>query len=384
MKIVVDENMPYAQTLFSQLGEVVALPGRAIRAADLIDADALMVRSVTQVNHALIDGATRLRFVGSATAGEDHLDFSALQAQGVHATAAPGCNKVGVAEYVISALLVLAQQQGFNITDRTVGIVGVGHVGHYLSERLAALGIKTLLCDPPRQARENLADMVDIDTLIAQSDVVTFHTPLTTTGAYPTYHLMNQARLDALASGSILINAARGPIVDNQALKARLARGDIDAVLDVYEHEPEVDLALIERLAFATPHVAGYGLEGKARGTTMVFNALCEHLGLPERAHACELLPTAPIPHVALAQPWQQSDLMALTQLVYDIRRDDSDFRRAMHAAGDDKTAQRTAFDQLRKNYWDRREYSAITVAGQADFGLQSLAKLGFSIEEHA
>ncbi|WBA17304.1 4-phosphoerythronate dehydrogenase [Salinivibrio kushneri] len=384
MKIVVDENMPYAQTLFSQLGEVVALPGRAIRATDLIDADALMVRSVTQVSHALIDGATRLRFVGSATAGEDHLDFNALHAQGIHGTAAPGCNKVGVAEYVISALLVLAQQQGFKLTDRTVGIVGVGHVGHYLAERLAALGIKTLLCDPPRQEQENLADMVDIDTLIAQSDVVTFHTPLTTTGAHPTYHLMNQARLDALASGSILINAARGPIVDNQALKARLARGDIDAVLDVYEQEPEVDLALMDQLTFATPHIAGYGLEGKARGTTMVFNALCEHLGLPHRAHASELLPTAPIPQVALAQPWQQSDLMALTQLVYDIRRDDSDFRRAMHAAADDKLAQRAAFDQLRKNYWDRREYSAITVAGQADFGLQSLAKLGFSIEEHA
>ncbi|OOE36848.1 4-phosphoerythronate dehydrogenase [Salinivibrio kushneri] len=384
MKIVVDENMPYAQTLFSQLGEVVALPGRAIRATDLIDADALMVRSVTQVSHALIDGATRLRFVGSATAGEDHLDFNALHAQSIHGTAAPGCNKVGVAEYVISALLVLAQQQGFKLTDRTVGIVGVGHVGHYLAERLAALGIKTLLCDPPRQEQENLTEMVDIDTLIAQSDVVTFHTPLTTTGAHPTYHLMNQARLDALASGSILINAARGPIVDNQALKTRLAQGDIDAVLDVYEQEPEVDLALMDQLTFATPHIAGYGLEGKARGTTMVFNALCEHLGLPHRAHASELLPTAPIPHVALAQPWQQSDLMALTQLVYDIRRDDSDFRRAMHAAGDDKLAQRTAFDQLRKNYWDRREYSAITVAGQADFGLQSLAKLGFSIEEHA
>ncbi|WBA11032.1 4-phosphoerythronate dehydrogenase [Salinivibrio kushneri] len=384
MKIVVDENMPYAQTLFSQLGEVVALPGRAIRATDVIDADALMVRSVTQVSHTLIDGATRLRFVGSATAGEDHLDFNALHAQGIHGTAAPGCNKVGVAEYVISALLVLAQQQGFKLTDRTVGIVGVGHVGHYLAERLAALGIKTLLCDPPRQEQENLTEMVDIDTLIAQSDVVTFHTPLTKTGAHPTYHLMNQARLDALASGSILINAARGPIVDNQALKARLAQGDIDAVLDVYEQEPEVDLALMDQLTFATPHIAGYGLEGKARGTTMVFNALCEHLGLPHRAHASELLPTAPIPHVALAQPWQQSDLMALTQLVYDIRRDDSDFRRAMHAAADDKLAQRTAFDQLRKNYWDRREYSAITVAGQADFGLQSLAKLGFSIEEHA
>jgi erythronate-4-phosphate dehydrogenase len=384
VKIVVDENMPYAQALFSQLGEVVALPGRAIGAEDIQDADALLVRSVTHVNHALIKDAKQLRFVGSATAGEDHLDFDALQAQGVYATAAPGCNKVGVAEYVISALLVLAQQQAFKLTDRTVGIVGVGHVGSYLAERLAALGIKTLLCDPPRQARENRADMVDIDTLIAQSDVVTFHTPLTSTGEHPTHHLMNHARLNALAPGSILINAARGPIVDNQALKTRLARGDMDAVLDVYEHEPEVDLALVERLTFATPHIAGYGLEGKARGTTMVFNALCQHLSLPQRADAADLLPTAPIPSVQLAAPWQQTDLMALTQLVYDIRRDDSDFRRAMTQAGENKPAQRTAFDQLRKNYWDRREYSAITVAGHADFGLQSLAKLGFSIEEHA
>ena len=177
-----------------------------------------------------------------------------------------------------------------------------------------------------------------------------------------------------MRSDQILINAARGPVVDNQALKARLMRQDgFSASLDVFEFEPEVDPELLPYLDFATPHVAGYGLEGKARGTTMIFNFFCEFLGVGERASASDLLPVAPIPEVRLHRAWDEATLRNLIQLIYDVRRDDALFRREIGSEG--------AFDAMRKNYWDRREYSAIRLVGGQECNLQPLAKLGFDIE---
>ncbi len=280
---------------------------------------------------------------------------------------------------MISALLVLGQQQGFSITDRKVGIVGAGQVGSYLSKCLSALNIPHLLCDPLKEAEGDTREFHALETLLGECDVLTMHTPLTKSGEHATHHLIGERELATLKPGAILINAARGPVVDNAALKAALKQQELTAVLDVFEFEPEVDLALLPLLAFATPHIAGYGLEGKARGTTMIYNSYCEFLGnQEERVEAASLLPVAPIPHVSLSKPWDESDLMALCQLIYDIRRDDAEFRREMA----DEAAQRATFDRLRKNYWDRREYSAITVAGEAAFGLESLANLGFTVEE--
>ncbi|AMG29840.1 DUF3410 domain-containing protein [Grimontia hollisae] len=379
MNILIDENMPYAAELFGKLGKVTAKAGRTMTADDLVDVDALMIRSVTKVDEVLLAKANKLKFVGTATAGTDHVDVDLLASKGIFFTAAPGCNKVGVAEYVISALLVLSQQQGFSITERKVGIVGAGQVGSYLSKCLSALNITHLLCDPLKEAEGDVREFHSLQTLIDECDVLTFHTPLTKTGEHPTYHLVGDAELKAMKPGTILINAARGPVVSNDALKEALKTQALTAVLDVFEFEPEVDLELLPLLAFATPHVAGYGLEGKARGTTMIYNSYCEFLGIQEeKVEAASLLPVAPIPKVSLSKPWDESDLMALCQLIYDIRRDDAEFRRAMA----DVEHQRASFDRLRKNYWDRREYSAITVAGEAGFGLESLAHLGFTVEE--
>ncbi|MFD2180205.1 4-phosphoerythronate dehydrogenase [Veronia pacifica] len=380
MKILIDENMPYAEALFGQLGEVIAKPGRDLTADDLVGIDALMIRSVTRVNRALLSKANQLTFVGTATAGMDHVDQALLSERGITFTAAPGCNKVGVAEYVLSALMVLGQQQGFTFTNRVVGIVGAGQVGSYLAGCLDALGIKYLLCDPIKASQGDQRPFHSLDTLIEQCDVLTIHTPLTKEGEHKTHHLMNKERLARLKPGAILINAARGPIVSNDDLKHALNTQALTAVLDVFEHEPEVDMSLLPLLAFATPHIAGYGLEGKARGTTMIFNSFCESIDNPLRADPSSLLPTAPFPALTLSRQWENPDLMALCQMVYDIRRDDSEFRREMA----EPCLHRTTFDRLRKNYRDRREYSAITVAGQASFGVESLAKLGFTVEEQA
>ncbi|NOI56545.1 4-phosphoerythronate dehydrogenase [Vibrio coralliilyticus] len=374
MKILIDENMPYAEQLFSQMGEVVLKSGRTLNADDLVDVDALMIRSVTKVNAELISKANRLKFVGTATAGMDHVDQALLKEKGIFFTAAPGCNKVGVAEYAFSVMMVLAQQQGFSVFDKTVGIIGAGQVGSYLQQCLEGIGIKVLINDPPKQAAGDERNFTPLDALLEQADIITTHTPITRDGDFPTHHLINETVLNKLRGDQILINAARGPVVDNTALKARLRKQDgFIAALDVFEFEPEVDMELLPLLAFATPHVAGYGLEGKARGTTMIFNSFCEFLNNDLRAHASELLPTAPVPELVLDRAWEEATLHNLTQLVYDVRKDDALFRREISQPG--------AFDLMRKNYWDRREYSAVTLRGNAEANLQPLAKLGFQIE---
>lgn len=374
MKILIDENMPYAEQLFSQLGEVILKSGRTLTADDLIDVDALMIRSVTKVNAQLISKANKLKFVGTATAGMDHVDQTLMAQKGIYFTAAPGCNKVGVAEYVFSVMMVLAQQHGFSVFDKTVGIIGAGQVGSYLQKCLQGIGIKVLINDPPKQAQGDKRSFTPLNELLSQADIITLHTPITRDGEYPTHHLVDEKVLNTLRGDQMLINAARGPIVDNQALKARLAKNDgFTAALDVFEFEPEVDMELLPLLAFATPHVAGYGLEGKARGTTMIFNHYCEFLDKDLFAHASELLPTAPVPRVELDRNWDEATLHNITQLVYDVRRDDALFRREISKPG--------AFDLMRKNYWDRREYSAVTIVGDHTCRLSPLEKLGFQIE---
>jgi erythronate-4-phosphate dehydrogenase len=374
MKILIDENMPYAEELFSQLGEVILKPGRSLSADDLIDVDALMIRSVTKVDDALLAKANKLKFVGTATAGMDHVDQSLLKARSIFFTAAPGCNKVGVAEYVFSALMVLAQQQGFSVFDKTVGIIGAGQVGSYLAYSLSGIGIKVLLNDPLKQAEGDPRHFTPLDELLAMSDVITLHTPLTQDGPFATHHLIDEQVLEQLRSDQILINAARGPIVDNQALKRRLQKKDgFTAVLDVFEHEPVVDMELLPLLAFATPHIAGYGLEGKARGTTMIFNSYCAFIDSNYWANPASLLPIAPVSNVTLSHRWDEAILQNLIQLIYDVRRDDAQFRLNI--------AQPGAFDAMRKSYWDRREYSAIKVTGVESCNLEPLSSLGFQIE---
>lgn len=374
MKILIDENMPYAEQLFSQLGDVVLKSGRTLTADDLIDVDALMIRSVTKVNADLISKANRLKFVGTATAGMDHVDQDLLKERGIFFTAAPGCNKVGVAEYAFSVMMVLAQQHGFSVFDKTVGIIGAGQVGSYLQHCLEGIGIKVLINDPPKQQAGDSRQFTPLDELLTEADIITLHTPITRDGEYPTHHLIGESVLNKLRGDQILINAARGPVVDNAALKARLLRNDgFIAALDVFEFEPEVDMELLPLLAFATPHVAGYGLEGKARGTTMIFNSYCEFLDNELRAHASDLLPTAPVPKLVLDRDWDEATLHNITQLVYDVRKDDALFRREISQPG--------SFDLMRKNYWDRREYSAVTLAGDNSCRLSPLEKLGFQVE---
>jgi len=376
VKILVDENMPYARDLFARLGEVTAVPGRPIPVEELDDADALMVRSVTKVNSQLLDGKN-VRFVGTATAGTDHVDQDYLAQARIAFSAAPGCNAIAVVEYVFSALLMLAERDGFQLTDRTVGIVGVGNVGGRLQKRLEALGVRTLLCDPPRAANGEPGDFQPLDKLVEEADILTFHTPLYKDGPYKTWHLADEALISRLKPGTILINACRGAVVDNAALLKCLEAGQkLSTVLDVWEPEPDLNVALLEKVDIGTAHIAGYTLEGKARGTTQVFEAYSAFIGKPQQIALDTLLPAPEFGRITLHGPLDQATLKRLVHLVYDVRRDDAPLRKVAGVAGE--------FDKLRKHYLERREWSSLFVQCDDASAAALLSALGFNAVHHS
>ena len=371
MKILVDENMPYAVELFSRLGTVQSVPGRPIPQDALNDADALMVRSVTKVNEGLLTGKP-VKFVGTATAGTDHVDDAWLAKQGIGFSAAPGCNAIAVVEYVFSSLLIIAQRDGFQLRDKTVGIIGVGNVGSRLNARLEALGIRTLLCDPPRADRGDAGEFWPLEKLVAEADILTFHTPLNMSGPYATHHLVDADLLAQLPADRILINACRGEVVDNAALLEALnGTKKLTAVLDVWEPEPDLSLALLDKVAIGTAHIAGYSLEGKARGTTQVFEAFSQFIGQPQTVPLESLLPAPEFAEVTLRGALSEAKLLRLIHLVYDVRRDDRPLRRVAGKPGE--------FDKLRKFYEERREWSSLRVVCDDPATADVLKKLGFN-----
>ncbi|OEO25490.1 4-phosphoerythronate dehydrogenase [Pseudomonas sp. J237] len=364
MRIVADENIPLVDEFFSGFGQITRLPGRGIKPADVADADVLLVRSVTRVNKALLTGS-KVKFVGTATIGTDHLDLDYFAQAGIGWSSAPGCNARGVVDYVLGSLLVLAEQQGVDLAGKVYGVVGAGQVGGRLVEVLRNLGWQVLVCDPPRAAAEG-GDFVSLEQILAECDVISLHTPITAVGEHPTQHLLDAARLAQLQPGSWLINASRGPVVDNQALLAALRqRPDLQAVLDVWEGEPLADQALVDLCQIATPHIAGYSLDGKLRGTAQIYQALCAHLAVAETVQLDDLMPPSWLPELTLnaeAQlPWA---LATICRAVYDPRRDDADFRRCVRG---DESQRRAAFDALRKHYPVRREIDGLSVCVQGE-----------------
>ncbi|WP_349746406.1 4-phosphoerythronate dehydrogenase PdxB [Pseudomonas frederiksbergensis] len=364
MLIVADENIPLLDAFFEGFGEIRRVPGRSIDRATVEQADVLLVRSVTNVNRALLEGS-KVRFVGTCTIGTDHLDLDYFQQAGITWSSAPGCNARGVVDYVLGSLLTLAEIEGADLTQRTYGVVGAGEVGGRLVKVLQGLGWNVLVCDPPRQAAEG-GDYVSLEQIIEQCDVVSLHTPLDKQGPQATWHLFDKNRLNQLKPGTWLINASRGPVIDNAALRqVLLQREDLQAVLDVWEAEPEVDVALAELCVIATPHIAGYSLDGKQRGTAQIYQAFCKFLGQPEQVSLNDLLPAPWLSAVTLNADTDPAWALAmLCRGVYDPRRDDADFRRSLVG---NVSEQRAAFDALRKHYPLRREIDGLKVRIDGD-----------------
>lgn len=374
LTIVADENIPALESLFGDLGRLVRCPGRTLSSEALQEADILLVRSVTRVDQALLAG-TPVRFVGTATIGTDHVDLPWLAEQGIGFSSAPGSNADSVVEYVLSSLLHLAAERSFDLFDQVVGIVGVGNVGGRLQRRLEAMGIRVMLCDPPRAHQEGGDRFVDLTTLLAQADIVSLHTPLVTSGPWPSHHLLNEETLGLLKPDAILLNTGRGAVIDNQALlRLKAQRPDMTLVLDVWEGEPVIDPRLAAQCAIATPHIAGYALDGKIRGSWMLYRALCEFLGRRSDIALEQALPAAAVSELRLAPG---ADLLTSARLVYDPFRDD----RALRATLALPTEQRgAAFDQLRRTYPVRREFATLNVSAAGELQ-PKLAALGFATD---
>lgn len=370
LRIVADENMP-GLDMFEALGTVVTRPGRALSARDLQRADVLLVRSVTRVDAALLEG-TPVRFVGSATIGTDHIDLPWLGRAGIGFAHAPGCNAMAVAEYTLQAVLEWLIAAGRQVPGLTVGVVGRGNVGSRVATLMQALGAKVLCCDPPRQRRGEQVDggWQTLDATLG-CDIVSLHVPLIREGADSTWHLLDRSRLAALAPNQLLINSCRGPVVDNLSLTELPRRQLPSLVLDVWENEPRLMPALFDRVFRGTPHIAGYSVEGRWRGSRMVLQGL--HGWLDRHDIGSE--------PQSVESEWSQpvaglADLLALLRSRYRLADDHDGLATSLQEPDPGK-----AFDLLRKQYPQRHEMRGTTVSGAVSPSLLALlSELGVRV----
>jgi erythronate-4-phosphate dehydrogenase len=333
MKVIVDSHIPNIQGLIEPYAEVLYLePGDITREA-VKDADALVVRTRTRCNADLLEGS-RVRFIGSATIGTDHIDLDYCSSHGITVRNAPGCNAPAVAQWVFCAIHAWMQARGIAKPEGlTLGIVGVGHIGSIVARWGRELGFTVLLNDPPREKRDGSFDVniFPLEELQRRCDIITFHTPITREGQWPTWHLCDQAFLDALACCHLILDAARGPIADNAAL----LRWHGDVGLDCWENEPVISRELLEKAIVATPHVAGYSREGKQRGTAMMLAALNDFYGWD-----------IPVPEITAPATGAAQVTLDGIAASYDILADTAALK-----------ADPAGFEALRNHYLHRPEY---------------------------
>ena len=289
LRIVVERNVPFLEVL-DTVADVVRLPYTEITADAVRDADALVVRTRNRCDASLL-ACSNVQFIATATIGTDHIDLPWCAAHGIEAVNAPGCNAPAVAQYVFSSLMRVINRP---ISSYTIGIVGVGHVGSIVERWARGLSMRVLLCDPPRQQAEGGDRWVSLDDIAAKADIITFHTPLTREGACATYHMAGEAFFNSLRRAPVIINSARGPSVDTSVWADALEAGVCGpAIVDCWENEPQINQHLLAQASIATPHIAGYSIEGKRRASQMSLDALCRHFGLPA-LHIAGELPPAP------------------------------------------------------------------------------------------
>ncbi len=355
MRILADENIPYAREAFSTLGEVRIKPGRSITRADLAGIDLLMIRSQTRVDAALVEG-TSVRLVTTATSGSDHVKDTDLERLGIPFYAALGCNANSVAEYMVAGWLAFAARKQVALRGLRVGVIGVGRVGTLVAAKAAALGMMPVLNDPPKARATGSADYRPLQDLL-DCDIITCHTPLTRSGPDPTAGLIDARFLDGLKPGAWICNTGRGGVVDEEALLAVSAAGRIGGlILDVWDHEPEIDARLLEVADLATPHIAGHSLEGKAFGTQMVYEAACRFLQIHPNWNVERGLPPPQVPSIEMNGEGRgdQSLLGEIVSSIYPIARDDAALRKTV---GQVPAERGRTFDDLRRTYPVRREF---------------------------
>jgi len=373
MKIVADDKIPFLKGVLEPFADVRYLPGLKIGRQALTDAEALIIRTRTKVTKELLAG-TPVRFIATATIGYDHLDIRYMKKQKIYWTSAPGCNSSSVTQYMASTLVRLAQNRHFSFNNMTLGIIGVGHVGSKVARMAKSLGFRVLLNDPPRQRKERKKDFISLRQLIAESDLVTLHVPLNKKGRDKTLGMVNRNFLNSMKKGAILINSSRGPIVDEQSLKEVLKNGYLSgAALDVWNNEPYIDRELLQMADIATPHIAGYSVDGKANGTAMSVRALSRFFGFPLQEWFPRNLPAPeePVIRIDNTRLNHQEAISFAIHHTYPIEHDDKNLRENPDI-----------FEKLREDYLVRRESANYSVELQTPDQLltDKFKELGFNI----
>ena len=385
MKIVADQQIPHAAQAFSEFAEVTLCNGREITAEKIHDADVLLLRSVTTVNADLLEDS-QVKFVATATSGLDHIDLAYLERNNIGFAHAKGSNARSVAEYVLSSLFVLADQHDFKFKDKTVGVIGCGEVGSSVVELLERLGVKTIINDPPLKyasgKNENGDELYrDIHELFS-ADIISLHVPLTDDGPYPTQNLLDAQFLSQLNDDVILLNAARGGVTNEAALKNHLAsHKNMKVVLDVWENEPDIDLELLTEIDIGTPHIAGYSTDGKIHATEMIFESLCEFFKLDYKWNTVFELPAASSLELPLGADLDDQDAIQMAILAsYDVRGDSASLRQLPEICIEQRAQY---YDELRKNYPVRREFPATVfrLPGDRKTLAGKLNHLGFNVK---
>jgi erythronate-4-phosphate dehydrogenase len=380
MKIIADQQIPHVAQAFSAFAEVTLCNGREITAEKIQQADVLLLRSVTVVDANLLEGS-QVKFVASATSGVNHIDLDYLQQNNIGFTHARGSNARSVAEYVLSSLFVLADQNDFKFKGKTAGVIGCGEVGSRVVELFEAMGVKTIMNDPPLKDESGDEQYRDIKEVFS-ADIITLHVPLTSDGPYPTQDLLDMEFLNQLNDDVILINTARGGVINETALKNHLAcHKDMKVVLDVWEDEPDIDIDLLTQSDIGTPHIAGYSADGKIHATEMIFESICEFFKLDYKWDPVFELPAANSLELPLGSELDDQDVIQMAILAsYDVRGDSASLRQL---SGISVEQRGQYFDELRKNYPVRREFPATvfhlpeareTLAGK-------LEQLGFKVK---
>ena len=380
MKIVADENIPLVREAFCAFGEVVTCSAQEISTETVSDAELLLVRSVTRVDEALL-GKSAVRFVAAASIGFDNVDTAYLRERGIGFSNAPGSNADSVADYITAALLATARRRGFSLAGKVLGVVGVGNVGSRVVEKAQVLGMDTIQNDPPLERQTGEARFRPLAEVVENADLVTFHVPLTREGQDATLHMASRSLLGRMKPGSFIMNTARGPVVESNALLGGLKDGSVaGAVLDVWEGEPEISKELLGAADIGTSHIAGYSYDGKVNGTKIIREAAGRFLGDSRPWQVPELpAPARPLIEIDASGRPDEEVVGEAVAAAYDIEQDDRALRDTMDAA---RTERGALFDRLRKEYPTRRDFKSFQVeAGGAGPGaLKMLRGLGFQL----
>ena len=375
MNIIIDDKIPYIRGVLEPYADVLYLPGKLTTAEVVKDADALVTRTRTICSREVLEGS-KVKLIATATIGFDHIDTAYCEGNGIKWVNAPGCNAESVNQYISSALFSYSIRNDYALKGKTIGIVGVGQVGSRIAKTCEILGMKVLLNDPPRERKEGSTQFVSLQTIQQQADIITFHVPLNRGGVDNTFHMADEGFLRGLKKKALLINTCRGEVFDTSAVyRARKANDLSGLVIDCWENEPEIDLALLDLVDYATPHIAGYSKDGKANGTTRSVRVISKFFGLgidqwePPNVEA----PKNPLIELDGSSQDEASLLAESILLTYKIEEDDQALR--------DNTQ---LFEQLRGDYPVRREFDShsIRATNIEPATIERLAKLGFKIIE--